>query len=155
MEPRLNVNVVNGGLARNIVPDLCVFSIDRRLLPEETVEAAREELLGALRSVPGAVWEVAREYAIPSVTPCSDATAGEMADAIRDVTGATGLYGAMMSGELPGAACGFWGGQSFGVGLIRPGSQIHGVDEHVCVADLDQLVEVLTRFLGVDGKEAA
>lgn len=155
MEPRLNVNWIEGGLARNIVPDLCRFSLDRRLLPEESVEAAREELLGTLRSVPGVEWEVVREFAIEPVPSCDDPAAGVMAGIIGDVTGATGLYGAMMSGELPGAARGPWGGQSFGVGLIRPGNHIHGVDEHVCVADLDQLTEVLTRFLSGDRKEAA
>ncbi len=155
IQPCLNVNLVGGGLARNVVPDLCTFSIDRRLLPEERVAAARDELLEVLRSVPGVKWDVVREYAIPPVPPCDDPAALAMADVIRDVTGATGLFGAMMSGELPGAACGPWGGQSFGVGLIRPESNIHGVDEHVCVTDLDQLVEVLTRFLSGGGKEAA
>jgi len=155
MEPRLNVNRIEGGLARNIVPDLCTFSIDRRLLPEENVAVAREELLGALHKASDVDWDVAREFVIPPVPPCDDANAVAMGDTIRDVTGATGLYGAMMSGELPGAACGPWGGQSFGVGLIRPESNIHGVDEHVCVTDLDQLVEVLMRFLSGDGKEAA
>jgi len=155
MEPRLNVNLIDGGLARNVVPDLCTFSIDRRLLPEESVAGARDELLEVLRSVPDVKWDVVREYAIVPVPPCSDPAAAVMAEAIRDVTGATGLYGAMMSGELPGAACVHWGGQSFGVGLIRPQSNIHGVDEHVCVTDLDQLTEVLTLFLSGDGKEAA
>jgi succinyl-diaminopimelate desuccinylase len=155
MEPRLNVNLIEGGLARNIVPDLCRCSIDRRLLPEESAEAAREELLATLRSVPGVEWEVVREFVIPPVPCCDDPAAGVMAGIIRDVTGTTGLYGAMMSGELPGAACGPWGGQSFGVGLIRPDSHIHGVDEHVCVADMDRLTEVLARFLSGDRKEAA
>jgi len=155
MEPRLNLNWIEGGLARNIVPDLCRFSIDRRLLPEESAEAAREELLAALRGGPGVEWEVVREYVIPTVPCCDDPAAGVMAGVIREVTGVTGLYGAMMSGELPGAACGPWGGQSFGVGLIRPDNHIHGVDEHVCVADLDRLTEVLARFLSGDRKEAA
>ncbi len=155
MEPRLNVNWIEGGLARNIVPDLCRFSVDRRLLPEEMIERAREEILTTLQNVSGVIWQVAREYVIPPVPRCSDALADVMAEIIRDVTGSTGLYGAMMSGELPGAACGPWGGESFGVGLIRPESNIHGVDEHVSVADMDRLTEVLARFLSGDRKEAA
>ena len=90
-----------------------------------------------------------------ALEPFRSVLAGDMAGIIGDVTGSTGLYGAMMSGELPGAASGTWGGDSFGVGLIRPDSNIHGVDEHVSVADMDLLTEVLLRFLSGDRKEAA
>jgi acetylornithine deacetylase ArgE len=41
--PTLNVGRVSGGQAVNMVPDRCVFEIDRRLLPGETgLEALRE-----------------------------------------------------------------------------------------------------------------
>ncbi len=37
MEGRLNINQIDGGIARNIVPDRCTFSVDRRLLPAKKV----------------------------------------------------------------------------------------------------------------------
>ena len=155
MEPRLTVNQIRGGIARNVVPDTCTFAIDRRLLPEETVEEARAEIVAALRSVPGVAWRIAREFSIPSVPPCADPVAAVLANAIERVTGATGMYGDMLSGELPAAAKMYWGGDAFATGVIRPESHIHGVDEFVYESDLDRLVEVLARFLTGDQKEAA
>ena len=48
-----------------------------------------------------------------------------------------------------------WGGKVFGLGVIRPQSHIHGIDEYVVESDMEQLVEVLVRFLTRTQKEAA
>ncbi len=154
MEPRLNLNMVEGGLARNVVPARCTFTIDRRLLPEETVAAAREEILAALGTVRGPQWYVSREFSIPPVPPCADPLAGELSDILASVTGPSGLYGDMLSGELPYAAT-RWGGDAFATGVIRPENRIHGEGEFVNECDLDQLVVVLARFLTGGQKEAA
>ena len=155
MEARLNVNQINGGIARNVVPDQCTFAIDRRLLPEESIDGAREEILAALHQVRGVDWVVSREFSIPSVPPCLDPLARTLANIVRDVTGSTGLYGEMLSSELPAAAMTYWGGDAFATGVIRPDNHIHGIDEFVYASDIDQLVEVLARFLTGDPKEAA
>ena len=155
LEPRLNVNLIEGGLARNVVPDGCTFSIDRRLIPEERLDDARDEILGALGRVDGVQWSVAREFMIPPVAPCTHPAARELAQIVGEVTGASGLFGEMMSGELPYAARTWWNGTVFGVGLIRPDSHVHGIDEFVNERDLEHLVKVLSRFLTADREEAA
>ncbi len=155
MEPRLNVNRVEGGLARNVVPDSCVFTVDRRLLPSESVDEARAEMIQALHSVPSVEWSIQREFIIPPVPPCDDPEAEELSRILRDVTGSSGLYGEMISGDLPGIATSLWGGKVFGLGVIRPDSRIHGIDECVLERDMEQLVEVLVRFLTRNRKEAA
>jgi len=155
MEPRLNINQVSGGLARNIVPDSCRFSIDRRLLPDETVENARAEILQALNGVEDARWDILREFVIPPVEASDDSHAGILARIVGEVTGSTGLYGEMISGELPFAAGHFWGSKVFGTGVIRPECNLHGVGEFVYERDLHQLGEVLVRFLTGNQKEAA
>jgi succinyl-diaminopimelate desuccinylase len=54
MRPRFNLNMIQGGLKANIIPDLCRLTVDRRYLPDEdydtvtarirdAVEKAREE----------------------------------------------------------------------------------------------------------------
>ena len=58
MEPRLNINMIHGGLKANIVPDECVITVDRRLIPEENVAEAERELMDTLSSVKGVQWEV-------------------------------------------------------------------------------------------------
>jgi len=154
MQARLNVNQIVGGIARNVVPASCTFTIDRRLLPEETVDSARSEILAALHAVPELEWHVSREFFIPSVPPCVDPLARVLADVLEAITGSTGLYGDMLSGELPYAARSCWGGDAFATGVIRPENHIHGANEFVYESDLDQLVEVLARFLTGGQKEA-
>ncbi|HAM44765.1 MAG TPA: hypothetical protein DCM67_07110 [Propionibacteriaceae bacterium] len=155
MQARLNLNQIAGGIARNVVPACCTFTIDRRLLPEETVDSARNEILAALEGVREPEWHVSREFFIPSVPPCADPLARVLADVLEAVTGSTGLYGDMLSGELPYAARSCWGGDAFATGVIRPENRIHGANEFVYESDLDQLVEVLARFLTGGQKEAA
>ncbi len=155
MEARLNLNALHGGIARNVVPDNCTFTIDRRLLPDETLESAREEILAALSDVPRVEWTVTREFSIPSVPPCADDLARALAATMGGSDGPAELYGDMLSGELPAAALQCWGADAFATGVIRPDNHIHGVNEFVFESDLDRLEDVLARFLTGDRKEAA
>jgi succinyl-diaminopimelate desuccinylase len=52
-EPRstLSFDTIAGGVATNIVPDRCAVTFNRRLLPGESLQAAREELLAPLDGV--------------------------------------------------------------------------------------------------------
>ena len=43
--PTLSVGCINGGIAVNIIPDRCSIEVDRRLLPGETNDSARKEIL--------------------------------------------------------------------------------------------------------------
>lgn len=38
------ISMINGGVKSNVVPDLCTFLIDRRILPGETSEGAADEI---------------------------------------------------------------------------------------------------------------
>jgi succinyl-diaminopimelate desuccinylase len=52
-EPRatLSFDTIRGGSATNIVPDRCTVTFNRRLVPGEDLEAARNELLAPLRDI--------------------------------------------------------------------------------------------------------
>jgi succinyl-diaminopimelate desuccinylase len=52
-EPRstLSFDTIAGGVATNIVPDRCAVTFNRRLLPGEDLDTAREELLAPLREL--------------------------------------------------------------------------------------------------------
>ena len=147
MVPRLNINKINGGIKSNIVPDECLISIDRRLIPEENVTDARKEIQETLTSVPGVVWEIEDEFSVPPIPPVEDPMIDELDMIIKEITGNSGKYGMMGSGGLPQMVA-EWGGITMGLGVIRPECNIHGKDEFVYQCDIEGLAKIIARFLG-------
>jgi len=147
MVPRLNINMVHGGLKVNIVPDECIISVDRRLIPEENLEIARKEIMEVLNSVPDVNWEIASEISIPAPAPCDDPITDRIAGIIKEVTGEGGKYGEMGSGDLSNMVVSEWCGRGFGLGVIRPENNIHGNDEFVFQKDIEDLAEIIYRFI--------
>lgn len=147
MEPRLNINMIQGGIKVNIIPDECLLAIDRRLIPEETVASAEDEIKKALNSVPGVDWEVSSIFRIPPTPPLEDPLVDHLADIIYRVTGKTGKYGEMGSGDLGHIASFEWQAKHFGLGVIRPDCSIHGKDEFVYIRDIEDLSTIIARFL--------
>lgn len=45
---RMSINMVEGGTRHNIVPDQCIITVDRRVMPSETYEAVANEILQVL-----------------------------------------------------------------------------------------------------------
>jgi succinyl-diaminopimelate desuccinylase len=147
MVARLNINMIQGGLKVNIVPDQCVISVDRRLIPEENIDEARREIIEALNAVPGVEWKIEREFVIPTLPPCDDALTDELAGIMKGVIGAGGKFGEMGSGDLTNIVVNEFGGKGFGMGVIRTESNIHGKNEFVYIKDIEDLAEILYRFL--------
>ena len=52
-KPVISINTIKAGVAHNVVPGECTFSIDRRLIPGETRESRRGRDRGALDAVAG------------------------------------------------------------------------------------------------------
>jgi succinyl-diaminopimelate desuccinylase len=147
MQARLNINMIQGGLKVNIVPDRCVIVVDRRLIPEETMADAEKEIVDCLSSVPGVNWEIGKTVKIASSPPCEGPMVDELAETIRQVTGSTGKFGEMGSGDLTNVVVNDWKGQSFGLGVIRPDCSIHGMDEFVYLKDIEDLGRIIARFI--------
>ncbi len=146
MEGRLNINMIKGGIKVNIVPDECLISVDRRLIPEENIEDARKELLDSLASVPGVTWQLERVHGIPTVPPTDDPVVDRLAAIIGDITGQANKFGEMGSGDLSHIVAG-WGCKAFGLGVIRPECNIHGKEEFVYLRDIEDVAKILARFL--------
>jgi len=147
MQPRLNINKIEGGLEANIVPDQCLISLDRRLIPEENMDKVEEELVSTLSSVEGVDWEIERIFRIPTVPPCQDPIVDELARIVEEVTHQSGQFGEMGSGDLPYIVTSEWGGKEFGLGVIRPECNIHGKDEFVYQEDIEDLAKIISEFL--------
>lgn len=148
MVPRLNINMIQGGIKVNIVPDQCTLSIDRRLIPEENIAAAEREIMAALNSVKDVDWAVARVFRIPTVAPLyEDPVTDKLSLLIRAVTGRTGRYGEMGSGDFGPIASNEWHARHFGLGVIRSDENFHGRNEFVRVKDIEDLAVIIERFL--------
>jgi acetylornithine deacetylase/succinyl-diaminopimelate desuccinylase-like protein len=53
----------------------------------------------------------------------------------------------MGSGDLSNIVVNEWGGKEFGLGVIRTESNIHGINEFVYKKDVEDLAEIIYRFL--------
>lgn len=146
MESKLNINMIQGGLKVNIIPEECSISVDRRLIPEENSETARKELFDVLSAVPDIVWETVRVFTIPTVPPCDDLLIDKLVSIIRDTTGEGGKFGEMGSGNMP-SIVDEWGGKEFGLGVIRTECNIHGKNEFAYLQDIEDLATIITQFL--------
>jgi len=104
-------------------------------------------LLGTLSSVEGVNWGIERIHKIPPVPPCQHPVVDELAEVIRKVTGQTGKFGEMGSGDLPYIVTSEWGAREFGLGVIRPECNIHGKDEFVYQKDIEDLAKIISQFL--------
>jgi succinyl-diaminopimelate desuccinylase len=147
MEPRLNINVIRGGLKVNIVPDECTISVDRRLIPEEDTEQAERELIQTLSSVKGVEWEIDDVVRIPTVPALQDPVVDELVGLLREVTGQGNAYGEMGSGDFGPVVRLEWGAKLFGLGVIRADCNIHGKDEFAYRRDIEDLAVVISRFI--------
>jgi succinyl-diaminopimelate desuccinylase len=150
MEGRLNINMIKGGIKVNIVPDECLISVDRRLIPEENIEDARKELLDTLASVPGVTCQLERVHGIPTVAPADDPIVDRLAAIIGDIAGQANKFGEMGSGDLSHIVAG-WGCKAFGLGVIRPECNIHGREEFVYLKDVEDVAKIIARFLSARG----
>jgi succinyl-diaminopimelate desuccinylase len=146
MEGRLNINMIKGGIKVNVVPDECLISVDRRLIPEENLEDARKELLNTLASVPGVTWQLEHVHGIPTVPPADDPIVDRLAGIIGDIVGEANKFGEMGSGDLPHIVA-EWGCKAFGLGVIRPECNIHGKEEFVYLKDIEDVAKILAKFL--------
>jgi len=150
MQGRLNINMIKGGIKVNVVPDECLISVDRRLIPEENLEDARKELLDTLASVPGVTWQLERVHGIPTVPPADNPVVDRLADIIRDTIGEGNKFGEMGSGDLSHIVA-TWGCKAFGLGVIRPECNIHGKEEFVYLKDIEDVAKIIARFLSPKG----
>lgn len=146
MVARLNVNMIRGGIKVNIIPDECLISVDRRLIPEETIKDAKKELFDTIASVQGVTWELERVFGIPTVPANNEPIVDRLVDIIRDTIGEGNKFGEMGSGDLSHIVAS-WGGKVFGMGVIRPECNIHGKEEFVYLRDIEDAASILKRFL--------
>ncbi|HEV2863187.1 MAG TPA: M20 family metallopeptidase [Pyrinomonadaceae bacterium] len=147
--PSLNVGRVAGGQSVNVVPDLCEFEMERRLLPGEDGRAAVGECEASVRAAVGggAELEFEEPYLVdPALdTPETAAVARAVCRAHLEEFGA--------DCEVGGAHYGTDGSKLAGAGIetvvCGPGdvAQAHTKDEYVEVEQLERAARLYARVI--------
>ena len=155
-KPVISVNMIEAGIANNVVPGECTITVDRRTIPGETDQSVLAEVREALEDVkerdPNFDYEIipSRDegYTPANITDQTSPVVAALQDAIRDVTGEEPEYFATWAGATDGRLYRFAGIDTVGYG--PSGQNAHGANEGVYVDDLitqAQVYQVLARKL--------
>ncbi len=143
----------NDGAKINTIPDEFTFTIDRRVLPDETVAQVEKELRATLREackkIPGLKIEVRKiSSRKASLVKESDPLPREFLKTVRHYRKRAGF--GMTSGFTDMA---FYANEARlpCVGYGVEGKNTHGIDECVKVADLVKVAKIYARFLTTAG----
>ena len=148
LKPMLNITIINGGVKENIVPDRCTLRGDRRVIPEENMDEAMQELERALKPQEAQLdLKFYPGYPPMSVNP-DHPWVSEVREAVQRgmsfyprLSGAQGSLDQAYATEKTGIpTC------VFGVGRQLE-SNIHGLNENVRVSDLMGFARFLTELL--------
>jgi succinyl-diaminopimelate desuccinylase len=141
-KPVISINTIQAGVAHNVVPGECTFSIDRRLIPGETRESAVAEIIEALDAItaedPDFRYELEidpRQDHIPANITAEDSPlVTALQKSIREVTGAEPEYFVAWAGATDGRFYRQAGIDTVGYG--PGGENAHGANEAVFIDDL-------------------
>jgi succinyl-diaminopimelate desuccinylase len=146
-KPVISVNIINAGIAHNVVPGECTISVDRRLIPGETRESALAEARAALDEVSASdpnfryeLTENEEHYIEANITESDSPIVQAVQQAIRDVTGNEPKYFVAWAGATDGRFYRQMGIDTVGYG--PGGENAHGANEAVYIPDLLTMARV-------------
>jgi succinyl-diaminopimelate desuccinylase len=156
-KPVISVNTIQAGVARNVVPGECTFSIDRRLIPGETRDSAVAEIVATLDAI--AKDDSAFRYEI-DIDPLNDHIPANITEDTSPLVQALQASISTVTGQEPEFFVA-WAGATDGrfyrkagidtVGYGPGGENAHGANEAVQIDDLltqaRVYVETITRLL--------
>ena len=153
--PSVSVTMIHAGSAPNSIPEECVLTVDRRLVPGERVEVAKDELNRLVAHVgagfPGFEAEVTFPYVAPAMEV--DVRMPVVAELRRAVAAQTGRDPGV-HGMLATCDAGILSEMGIPSVIFGPGDLelAHKPDEHVKVDELVQAAEIfaalIVRLLG-------
>lgn len=156
-KPVISINMISAGIAHNVVPGECTFSIDRRLIPGETQESAVAEITATLDDLAAEDPEFRYELRIDpnedhipaNITSDDSPLVQALQASIREITGEEPEYFVAWAGATDGRFYRQAGIDTVGYG--PGGENAHGANEAVNIDDLvtqaKVYVDTITRLL--------
>jgi acetylornithine deacetylase/succinyl-diaminopimelate desuccinylase-like protein len=143
--PTLSLGTIHGGSGVNLVPDLVVLEVERRVLPGESPGAARDEVIERIAAASG---EAIVEYDEPFLESGGMSAAHPAAAALADwLTAAAASHGATPRrlAARYGTNASVYAAAGVPCVVYGPGSiaQAHTVDEWIEVAQVEAAVATL------------
>jgi acetylornithine deacetylase/succinyl-diaminopimelate desuccinylase family protein len=140
--PVLSVNMIEAGIAHNVVPGEAMISIDRRLIPGEDMDSAIADIRAKLDAVaaddPDFKYELEidpREtYIAPNITPEDSPLVKAFQQSIRTLTGEEPEFFVQWAGMTDGRFYRQHGMDTVGMGPRGEGA--HGANESILIDDL-------------------
>jgi succinyl-diaminopimelate desuccinylase len=157
-KPVISLNTIQAGVAHNVVPGECTFSIDRRLIPGETRDSAVAEIVAKLDAIaaddPNFRYELTidpqRNHIPANITDEDSPLVQAVQASIRAVTGQEPEYFVAWAGATDGRFYRQAGIDTVGYG--PGGENAHGANEAVNIDDLITqarvYVETVQRVMG-------
>ena len=142
------MGTIAGGVSVNTVPDRVTIEIDRRMVPSESTEAARQHLIDYLDREAGLGFALEHEPPFMEALPLSDepnrALAARLFEAASDVVRPCALVGVPY-----GTDAAFYASTGVPSVVFGPGSiaQAHTADEWVELNQVQEAAEVYYRFV--------
>ena len=151
--PVISVNIIEAGVAHNVVPGEAKIQIDRRLIPGETLESAVAEVRAALDAV-GAedpdfrytlVADPDGSFIAANITDENAPLVQSLQESVRDVTGKEPEFFVAWAGATDGRFYRRMGIETVGYGPY--GENAHGANEWVAIEHLVTEAKVYARTI--------
>jgi acetylornithine deacetylase/succinyl-diaminopimelate desuccinylase family protein len=146
--PTLNVGTIAGGLSVNTVPDRVTIEIDRRMVPSENPDAARQHVIDYLDREAGLGFALEHEPPFMEALPLSDEPNRALAQRLLEAA-STVVRPCALVGVPYGTDAAFYTSTGVPSVVFGPGSiaQAHTADEWVELDQVQEAAEVYYRFV--------
>jgi acetylornithine deacetylase/succinyl-diaminopimelate desuccinylase-like protein len=139
--PAMNIGVIKGGTASNIVPDFAEMEVDVRIVPGQDGKKIVEEIKKVVSPLEVIVNHIYSPVEMPASSPFIEnfrkILKAEGVDSEPEIGGYTTEFSDLAEAEIEGFI--------FGAGSIN---QAHKIDEFVEVGQIERLCKILCKFLG-------
>ncbi len=134
----ISIGTINGGARKNVVPDECLLTVDRRVVPGEALEAAHAQLEAFVNGRAGLAYD---HVGAAFETPADHWLVEAAIEAVRDVRG----FDPPLGGLVGSSDARFYAaGAGLPTIIVGPGSmdEAHTPDESIDLVLLEQSVNV-------------